>query len=254
MSLQESKALLLCGKKYKKNDSIGVGRKNIFERVVKNGISPLELEIDEGLEVGGDELVEHENGDHHDDADDPHGQQGEVYPVPAFPAVGQPVDDHAEDEQDEDATVVVQDVGDYSGIPGAADAVDHALGGVPGCLVGQGGVEVGTRPEEQSGEGDEDEGLGDAPHLVKPRYIALWEDERIGGFDERAGGHRTCPYAGDAQDGRWEKAVADHEDDEDAADDERLHQVAAAPPDLVANDAQSVESTPDHKVPGGAVP
>lgn len=240
--------------KYKKNDSIGVGRKNIFERVVKNGISPLELEIDEGLEVGGDELVEHEDGDHHDDADDPYGQQGEVHPVPAFPAVGQPVDDHAKDKEDEDSAVVVQDVGNDRCIPGAADAVDHALGGVPGGLVGQGGVEVGARPEEESGEGDEDEGLCDAPRLVEPGHVAFWENLGVQGLDEGAGGHHARPYAGDAQDGCREEVVAHHEDGEDAPDDERLYPVATVSPDLVAEDAQSVESAPNHEVPGGAMP
>ena len=47
----------------------------------------LELEIDERLQVSSDELVEHEDRHHHDEADEPDGQQREVDPVPALPTL-----------------------------------------------------------------------------------------------------------------------------------------------------------------------
>ena len=58
----------------------------------------LELEIDEGLEVGGDELVE---DDGHGDAEGghkPEGHGGEPEAVAALEARGEPVDNHADNE------------------------------------------------------------------------------------------------------------------------------------------------------------
>lgn len=104
----------------------------------------LELEINERLQVGGDELVEHEDRHHHDEADEPDGQQREIDPVPALPALRQPVDDHAQPEQREHDPIISQNVGDGRHVPVPANAVDHRLGGVPGGFIGHCRVQIGT--------------------------------------------------------------------------------------------------------------
>ena len=61
----------------------------------KAGLQPSELEVDKRLQVRGDELVEHEDGRHHDETHEPEREHGEVDAVPAFPTVGKPVDEKA---------------------------------------------------------------------------------------------------------------------------------------------------------------
>lgn len=100
----------------------------------------LELEVDERLEVGGDELVEHEDGGHDDNAHKPNRHQGEIDAVPALEMFRQPVDDHAHHEEGEHRPVVAQDFWNGGGVPVPADTVDHGLGRVPGRLVGNGRV------------------------------------------------------------------------------------------------------------------
>ena len=124
----------------------------------------LKLEIDEGLEVGGDELVGHKHCRHSHHGHQPHGHGGEPETVAPFEAVGQPVDDHADNEDDEDRRVVVEDGRDLAPVPLPTDALHHLGGGAPGGLVGLGGVEVGAATEEESREADEEEGEQGVPH------------------------------------------------------------------------------------------
>ena len=49
----------------------------------KAGLQPSELEVNERLQVGGDELVEHEDGCDHDKTHQPEREHGEVEAVPA---------------------------------------------------------------------------------------------------------------------------------------------------------------------------
>ena len=125
--------------------------------------APSELEVDEGLQVGSDELEEHEDcaddGQHHQ----PQGYAGEPQAVAALEALGQPVDNHAEDEEQEGGPVVAHDVGHLGQVPVRANLVHHLAGGAPGHLVGLGGVEVGAAAEEEAGEGDEDKGEAGVP-------------------------------------------------------------------------------------------
>lgn len=117
----------------------------------------LKLEIDEGLEVGGDKLVENHGQEHHEGCHEPKGHPGEPETVAALETCGKPVYNHADSEEDEHGGVVGEDVGYLCKVPLRADALHHPGGGAPGGLVGFGWIEVGTRTEEQAGERDEDE-------------------------------------------------------------------------------------------------
>jgi len=55
---------------------------------------PLELEVDERLEFGGDELVYYKNTGDHDESHSPDGKKGEVDAVPLFPLLREPVNEH----------------------------------------------------------------------------------------------------------------------------------------------------------------
>ena len=61
----------------------------------KAGLQPSELEVNKRLQVRGDELVEHEDSHDHDETHEPEREHGEVDAVPAFPTVGEPVDEKA---------------------------------------------------------------------------------------------------------------------------------------------------------------
>ena len=86
------------------------------------------MEIDERLQVGGHELIDHKDHQHHDDTHQPERHQGEVDTVPAFPALRQPVDYHTQHKQEIDVPIVVKDIGDNGQVPLPADAGDHILG------------------------------------------------------------------------------------------------------------------------------
>ena len=88
----------------------------------------------------------------------PNGQLGESESVTAFEALGEPMDHHAEQKDDENGGIVAEDGGNLFEIPVASDFFDHLAGGLPGLLVGFSGVEVGPATEKESGERDEDEG------------------------------------------------------------------------------------------------
>ena len=75
------------------------------------------------------------------------------------------MDDHTYDKDNEHIAVCSDNIGYDIRLPGAAYAVHHRLGRVPGHLVGLGGVEVGAAAEEKTREGDEHKGKEYVPHL-----------------------------------------------------------------------------------------
>ena len=162
-----------------------------------------ELEIDEGLEVGCDELIDDNYSDDHHQQHEGQGEVGKPEAIAAFEAVGEPVDNHSNDEDDEGGGIVLEYVGNMGPVPMAADAFHHLGGGEPGLLVGFGGVEVGAAAEEEAGEADEDkgeEGVPDQGEGVFERrgVVAFWEE---GGDDVEHGDGN-----GDDQHGEMEHA------------------------------------------------
>ena len=117
----------------------------------------LKLEIDKRLQVGGDELVNHEDDDdahqnHHGD-----GHLGEPETIAPLELLRQPMNHHADHDEDEHIAIVPCNFWNLIYIPMAAHLVDHVFGGVPSGFVGHSRVEVGAAAEEESREGDEGE-------------------------------------------------------------------------------------------------
>ena len=218
-----------------------------------------ELEIDKGLQVGGDELINDEDGEHHGEEHDRQRHGGEPQAVAAFETVGQPVDDHADEEDDEDGCVVGKDVGHLLPVPVAADAFHHLGGGAPGGLVGLGGVEVGAAAEKETGEADEDKGEEGVPHggeavleLAFAVATASHEGHEVEQYD--GGGRDHEGEVEHAEYGNGEEVVeALHADIDECDGDDAVEGAFLFPP-FIDEDAQSVECAPGDEVEGGAVP
>lgn len=181
------------------------------------------------------------------------------------------MDEHAEEEHEQHAAVLPGHRGDEGEVPVSADALHHALGGEPGLLVRQGRVQVGAAPEEQAGEGDEDEGLEYGPGVREPgdgfRFLRSARNDSAfvilnpGGMkesvsqpDEGTDGQDQRPDEEEVPDGgRGEdrKGVAHGAE---GADDDALDRTGPARPELVDDLAEAVQAAPDHEVPAGAVP
>ena len=71
-----------------------------------------ELEIDEGLEAGGDELVEEEDRQDTDEGHDGQGKHCEAQAVAAFETGREPVDKHSEGHEQKDLPIGGADVRD----------------------------------------------------------------------------------------------------------------------------------------------
>lgn len=115
------------------------------------------------------------------------------------------MDGHAEDEESKDCPVSRDDLKRVN-CPRGADLMDHVLGNIPCCLVGNGRIEVRARSEEQTGEGDEREGHQDIPRALhaigkgrEALMILLREVELPQGLDdhtdkyERIGNEQDIP-------------------------------------------------------------
>ena len=100
---------------------------------------PLELEVDEGLDVGGDELVDEEDCDDYDDSQHPQGHLCKPKAIASFEALGEPVDDHSDEEGEEYAGLVGDNEWYVGEVPRGTYAVDHVFGCIPCHFVGFGG-------------------------------------------------------------------------------------------------------------------
>ena len=212
----------------------------------------LELEVDEGLQVGRDKLVDHEDGDDRQQSEEPEGQAGEDEAVAALEAHGEPVDDHAYEEEEEGHPVVTYDFGHLGEVPVGANLCDHLAGGAPGHHVGGGGVEVGTAAEEEAcetdehkGEAGEPDGLGAAGGTSALRQQVeqgvadeAHEDDEVQHVDQR----------------RVEPGLEEREKAEGGGEGEEVGGMGLAAPPLVDQYAEAVEAAPGDEVEGGTVP
>ena len=140
----------------------------------------------------------------------------------------------------------------------APDLVDHVLGGVPSRLVGLGGVEVGAASEEQTGEGDEGEGLEDRPGIGQPLEGIgggfLLENQVIKQSDDIADQDDEAPHEEHAEHGLGHIEAEQPQGHGDHQDEQGAGGVAPVAPKLVEDHADAVQATPDHEVPRGTVP
>ena len=135
--------------------------------------SSSELEVDERLEVGGDELADDEDGEDADEGHQREGHRGEPDAVAALEVLGEPMDDHSEDEDEDHTYVLLSHLRDQGQIPVAADALDHILCCAPRFLVRFRRIQVGAASEEKAGKSNEYERHSDRPTCLKPRESGL---------------------------------------------------------------------------------
>ena len=212
----------------------------------------LELEVDERLEVGSDELIEDEDGGHDDQDHEPERYAGEPEAVAALEADREPMDNHAEGEKKEGSPIVTHDVGHLGEVPLRANLVHHLAGGAPSHLVGLGGVEIGTAAEEESREADEDKGEEGGPDGGEVRGERCEMSGRGNGYiaDEHHGGDE----AEHVEEGRMGEQAEEPEGGGDAAEGHETGAPGALAPPLVHQDAQAVEAAPGNEVERGTVP
>ena len=101
----------------------------------------LELEVDERLHFGRNELIGHKDRCYGGQDNQRQRHAGKPDAVSAFPVCGKPMHNHSEKEKEEDVAIGRTDGKDVH-IPSCSDGFDHLRGYAPGCLVGDGGVEV----------------------------------------------------------------------------------------------------------------
>lgn len=129
-----------------------------------------ELEVDERLHLGADELVDDEDGEDADKAHDGQGKGSKSKAIAPLTVLWQPVDYHTNDKEKEDVAIGA-DNRPLVACPTRPDARHHLAGCLPSLLVGSRRVEVAARAEEEPREGDEGEGDEDGPGSVKERKI-----------------------------------------------------------------------------------
>ena len=212
------------------------------------------MEINKRLQISGDELVEYKDRQHYDEADEPDGQQREIDPVPALPTLGQPVDDHTQAEQREHDPIVGQDVRDGRHVPVPANAVDHRLGGVPGSFIGHCRVQIGTRTEKQTCERYEHEGHQYIPTEIQPVDIPVGPNGRVNATNQGAGEEDSRPYGEDHQHRTGPEPVAREKRAENDERDQTPQPLLEMPPNFEPQDAETVQTAPNHEVPRRAVP
>ena len=104
----------------------------------------LELEVDKSLQIGCDELINHEHGGHNHSYHGRHGHKGKGQAITTFEVGRQPVNNHTDEDEYEYGAVFPHHIGDDVELPSTADLLHHVLGCVPCVLVGRGGIEIGA--------------------------------------------------------------------------------------------------------------
>lgn len=216
--------------------------------------SSSELEVDERLEVGGDELADDEDGEDADEGHQREGHRGEPDAVAALEVLGEPMDDHSEDEDEDHTYVLLSHLRDQGQVPVAAYSLDHILCRTPRFLIRLGRVQVGAASEEKAGESNEYERHSDRPASLKPREGGLEAAQMVehphGGayeYDQRPDEEKVEHRCGN----RGLKNIKGHADE---TYDERPDVDITALPKPVDQHSETVQTAPDHEVPAGAVP
>ena len=123
----------------------------------------LELEIDERLHIGGNELVDNNHRNNHTNDHQPQRHHSEIKAVPLLELRRQPVNNHTKQEQNNDISVLPHKRQNNTAVPRTANLVDHIRCRFPRDLIGRCRVKVAGRTEEQACKGDESEGLRHRP-------------------------------------------------------------------------------------------
>ena len=123
------------------------------------------MKIYKGLHLGGDELIDNDDGKADDDDHQPQRHRAKPQAVTAFEVRRDPVDDHAGNEHRDDPSVLPEEIRDDGIGPRATDLVHHTFCRCPGYFICRRGVQVTGRTEEETREGDESKSLQDRPRV-----------------------------------------------------------------------------------------
>lgn len=215
---------------------------------------PSELEVDERLEVGGDELADDEDGEGAGEDHQRERHRGEPDAVAALEVLGKPVDEHTDDEDHDDSEMLLDHLRNQGQIPLTTDPLDHILCRAPRFLVCFRRVQIGAASEEKARESNEYERHSHRPACLKPRERGLEAADVVehphGGADEddERPDEEHIEHRGGNRGLKNIKAQADKPDHQGADID------IAAFPEAINQHSEAVQTTPDHKVPAGSVP
>ena len=216
--------------------------------------SSSELEVDERLEVGGDELADDEDGEDADEGHQREGHRGEPDAVAALEVLGEPMDDHSEDEDEDHTYVLLSHLLDQGQVPVAAYSLDHILCRTPRFLIRLGRVQVGAASEEKAGKSNEYERHSDRPTCLKPRESGLEAAQMVEHPHGRAYEYDQCPDEEHIEHRSRDRGLKNIKGQADESYDERPDVDITALPEPVDQHSETVQTAPDHKVPAGSVP
>ena len=145
----------------------------------------LELEINECLQVSGDELIYKKYGCYSYQEHNRNREQGEVDAIPAFPPYRQQMDDQAYRHKGKDFPVICADVGYQIHLPARSYLIDHVARAGPGLCICSGRVKVAAAAEEEAGESDEYESLEYTPDVSCPADPGLVCDSLLCRMESR---------------------------------------------------------------------
>ena len=216
--------------------------------------SSSELEVDERLEVSGDELADDEDGEDADEGHQREGHRGEPDAVAALEVLGEPMDDHSEDEDEDHTYVLLSHLRDQGQVPVAADALDHILCCAPRFLVRFRRIQVGAASEEKAGKSNEYERHSDRPTCLKPREGCLEAAQMVEHPHGGAYEYDQCPDEEHIEHRSRDRGLKNIKGQAYETYDERPDIDIAAFPEPVDQHSETVQTAPDHKVPAGSVP
>ena len=215
---------------------------------------PLELEVDERLEVGGDELADHEDGE---DAGEDHQRQRharEPDAVAALETLRQPMYQHSGGEHQQNPDMLLHHLRNERQVPLPSYALHHILRRVPRLLIGLSRIQIRAAAEEKTRESDENEGHKHRPGSLEPGERRLEMTEMIQHPHERSGENNKRPDEEHIEHRSPVISLQTTENQTDKSDNESPEIHVAALPEAVDQHTQTVQAAPDHKVPAGPVP
>lgn len=215
---------------------------------------PSELEVDEGLKVGSDELADDEDGDGAGQNHQRKRHRCEPDAVATLEVLRKPMDYHSDDEDQNHSEMLLYHLRYKGKVPLTAYTLDHILCRAPRLLIRLRRVQIGAASEEKAGEGYEYERHSHSPTCLEPRERGLETAQVV-----------EHPHGGSDEDNqRPDEEHIEHRSRNsgfkniEGHTDKPYHQCPdidiTALPEPVNQHSETVKTTPDHKVPAGSVP
>ena len=141
----------------------------------------LELEINECLQVGGDELIYKKYGCYRYQEHYREREQGEADAVPALPLYGQQMDNQAYCHKCKYFPVIDADIRYQVHLPSRSYLIDHIARAGPSLGICRSRIKVAPASEKQAGKGDKYKGLKYTPGIsgpADPRLVSAFPPSR----------------------------------------------------------------------------